>query len=394
MTRHKPTDRATMARAVADSVVLAVDPGAQAANPYYWHRAQDQLSAVFDKIEAYGDAELSAAVGELRNDPRSVTSWQRVHDLVTAAIEDVCAETEDLTDAACEVVRTSRLGYHVGTGYDRCAEADVSWRSWPPTRPQPSAAEPLAHIVVPFRDHSDHGDRARNLTACLVALNDQTIERSLFRVTVVESDNVPRWRELIEQHADEYLFASKAGAFNKCWVVNVGVVNTGFPAPILCILDADALVDHDFVRRNTQRFLREGTGALLPFRNLFYADEPASAHAINDRCVAGKPDTDPRRLRGFLVHRAPGFCMWLRRDVFDAVDGMDERFEGWGREDIDFVLRVQLATAFDVYDDPMLHLHHPATAHLDNGHTVNAAIPLLSWTPETTIGLLDRFSDQ
>ncbi|MFF1947025.1 glycosyltransferase [Rhodococcus qingshengii] len=394
MRLHNPTDRAALARAVADSVVLEADSGAQAANPYYWHRARGQLAVMFDEIDAYGDADLSAAVHELRNDPRSVTGWQRVRDLVTTAIEDVEAGTEDLTGAAWEVVRTSRLGYHVGAEYDRSAVADAAWRSWPPTQPQPSATEPLVHVVIPFRDRTDQGERARNLMACLVALNDQTMERSQYRVTVVESDDAPRWRGQIKRHADEYLFAPKTGAFNKCWTVNVGVINASQPAPIVCILDADALVDQDFVRRNTQRFLRDGTGALLPFRDLFYLDEPASARAISDRCVARCPDMDPRRLRGFLVHRAPGVCIWLRRDVFDAVNGMDERFEGWGREDIDFVLRVQLATTFDLYDDPMLHLHHPSTAQLDNGHTVNADIPLLSWTPETAIGLAGRFFDQ
>ncbi len=55
---------------------------------------------------------------------------------------------------------------------------------------------------------------------------------------------------------------------------------------------------------------------------------------------------------------------------------MDERFEGWGREDIDFVLRVQLATAFDIHDDRMLHLHHPSPVELTDGETGNAGIPL------------------
>ncbi len=71
---------------------------------------------------------------------------------------------------------------------------------------------------------------------------------------------------------------------------------------------------------------------------------------------------------------------------------MDERFEGWGREDIDFVLRVQLATAFDQYDDRMLHLYHPSSGQLKNGQTVNYHIPLLSWTPAEPIGRLERFS--
>jgi predicted glycosyltransferase involved in capsule biosynthesis len=43
-------------------------------------------------------------------------------------------------------------------------------------------------------------------------------------------------------------------------------------------------------------------------------------------------------LRGFLVHRAQGVCVWLRRDVFDGIGGLDERYEGWGKEDMDLLL--------------------------------------------------------
>ncbi|MBS2966757.1 glycosyltransferase [Actinocrinis puniceicyclus] len=395
MRSHRPADSASLARAVADAVVLKADDGAQAANPYYWHRAQDQLAAVLGEITAYGDADLSAATAGLLADPRSVAAWQRVCDLVAALDDGPGGKTEGIALAAWDVVAKSRLGYHVGDEYDPGTPADEGWRSWPAAVPtRTSYAEPLAHIVIPFRDRTEHAVRARNLAACLASLGDQTQDRSLYRVTVVESDDAPRWQELIELHADEYLFARKPDSFSKCWSVNAGVVNTSRPAPLVCILDADALVDADFVRRNTDRFLREGTGALLPFRNLFYLDAPASARAIADRCSARLPDADPRGLRGFLVHRAPGVCMWLRRDVFDAVGGMDERFEGWGREDIDFVLRVQLATAFDIYDDRMLHLHHPSSAQLDNGHTVNAHIPLLSWVPDGPIGRLDRYRDR
>jgi hypothetical protein len=80
--------------------------------------------------------------------------------------------------------------------------------------------------------------------------------------------------------------------------------------------------------------------------------------------------------------------VWLRPDVFEEVGGLDERHEGWGKEDMDLLLRLQLATALYQFDDQMLHLHHPPAYRLDgNGH-----IPWLSWTPEAPIGQLDRFA--
>ncbi len=386
-----PTGPAGVARVVADSVVLRADAGARAANPYYWHRAEPLVTSLLADVEALGDAELSAAVKELQADPADRPGWVRVRELVTAALAG--RERPELTRAAAGIARRSRFGYHVGADYDPGVVAGPGWRSWPATAtPRAAGSAPVVQVVVPFRDRSTDARRARNLAACLVALNDQTMQRDRYQVTVVESDDGPRWGDLVRRHADEHLFVPYGGPFNKSWAANVGVCTTGRPAPVVCVLDADALVDRDFVRRNAERFRRDGTGAFLPFRDLFYVDGPASARAVEDRCVAGRPDAATERLRGFLVHRAPGVCLWLRRDVFEAVGGMDERFEGWGREDLDFVLRLQLATAFDIYSDRMLHLHHPSPVELTGGETVNAGIPLLSWSPPGPIGRPDRYS--
>lgn len=381
-----PADPAGVARTVADSVVLRADAGARAANPYYWHRAEPLVAALLSEVDGLGDAALSDAVAVLLEDPRDRAGWLRVQALVTAL-----GEQPGLARAAAGIARRSRFAYHVGADYDPGRAGLDGWRSWPASA-RATGGAPVVQVVVPFRDRSPDGRRARNLTACLAALADQTMPRGRYQVTVVESDDVPRWRELLVRHADEHLFAPHDGPFNKSWATNVGVCRTARPAPVVCALDADALVDRDFVRRNAERFRRPGTGAFLPFRDLFYVDGPASVRAIEDRCLAGLPDAAAERLRGFLVHRAPGVCLWLRRDVYEAVGGMDERFEGWGREDLDFVLRVQLATAFDIHDDRMLHLHHPSPVELADGETVNAGIPLLSWSPPGPIGRPDRYT--
>ncbi|MBB5801435.1 hypothetical protein F4560_001203 [Saccharothrix ecbatanensis] len=388
-----PVDSDKSARAVADAVVLKADDGARGANPYYWHRTQDPLAGVMDAVESCGDAELSAAVAALDADPGSAAHWERARGLAKAAIDDPGRKTEELTRAALDLVRRSRLGYHVGSAYDRTATESGDWKRWEAARATGGSAEPLAQVVITFRNRSQDEYRSRNLAACLRSLADQSVDRADYQVTVVEADDEPRWRELAEKYADEHIFAPHDGPFNKCWATNVGVVNSARPAPLVCVLDADALVDKDFIARNVARFDLDGSGGFMPFRDLSYLDEPASVRAIADRCVTGRAEADPDRLRAFRVHRAPGMCVWLRRDVFDAVGGMDERFEGWGREDLDFVLRVQLATAFDQYADPMLHLYHPSSALLNDGQTVNAHIPLLSWQPEGAIGRIDRYRD-
>jgi glycosyltransferase involved in cell wall biosynthesis len=210
---------------------------------------------------------------------------------------------------------------------------------------------------------------------------------------VVESDDSPRFRSVIEPRADHYLFARKAGAFNKSWAVNVGVMNTPGAAEAICILDADVLSDRDFIARNARRFERPGTAGHLTYRNMLSLSEAASSAAIRHRVLGGGADVDPQTLRGFFLRRPPGACVWVRQSAFRLVGGMDERYEGWGGEDNDFVYRLDFNAAFDSYDDWLLHLAHPpASMLMKDGTLVNAHIPGLSWRPDEQIGRIDRFA--
>src|SRR5207253_431332 len=123
-------------------------------------------------------------------------------------------------------------------------------------------------VVVPFRDRTGHRARLRNLLACLLALRDQSAPRESYRVLVVEADTEPRCQQVIEPYVDHYLWVQKDGLFNKSWAINVGVVNAPIEAEVLCILDADVLVDGDFITRNARRFNRPGVMGHLSYRDM------------------------------------------------------------------------------------------------------------------------------
>jgi hypothetical protein len=390
--RLRPADPDALASAVAGALVTKVDEGAKAANIWYWHQAQPLFAAVTDQIAACPDERLRGAADEVLAAPGDAAAYRRFRDLLVAALGESPDVVAPIVDAAWTVRTRARLGHHVGADYrpgsDLSFTALAASAAGTNGHPAPAGDDPDVLVVIPFQDRSDDGRRARNLLACLLALRDQTLSRDRYRVAVVESDSQPRWRDKLSRYADDYLFAEKAGPFNKCWTVNVGVQNSSGQAELICVLDADALVDSDFLARNRVRFQRPETGALLPYRDLFYLDSAASARAIDERCRRRLPEVDWSGLRGFLVHRAQGACVWLRRDVFDDIGGLDERYEGWGKEDMDLLLRLQLATALFTFEDPMLHLHHPPSFRL----TGNAHIPWLSWEPGGPIGQLDRFA--
>jgi hypothetical protein len=405
-----------LARAVADHLVISADPAARAAGPFYWEDGRPRILAVVQAVRDADDEEIRSLGERLLDDPADPG---RHAELTSALCRRDPAEPSvaALFDLAWQAECTSRLGYHLGPRYARDVPAVTAddLRALPPGIPLP--ADPLCPdptaarsgaagktaagreaevlIVVPFRDAGTGGRRLRNLLACLLALRDQSYPRAGYRVTVVETDEKPRWREVIAPYADHYLFAAKSGDFNRSWAVNVGAVHSPGHAEVICILDSDVLADREFVARNAARFRQPGTGGHLTYRNMFCLDPAASARAIRERLRDHAPQADPDTLRGFLLRRPPGCCMWTRSDAFHRIGGMDERYEGWGGEDNDFAHRLDLAVPLDTYDDWLLHLHHPPSAVLGpGGQLVNARIPSLSWRPTEPIGALDRFADR
>jgi hypothetical protein len=287
----------------------------------------------------------------------------------------------------------SRLGYHLGVSFrPELGEVDVSVErlsrlSAPLSRP--TQARPFIQVVVPFRDRDTGGQRARNLLSCLLALRDQTYPQDRCLVTVVETDIEPRWQRYIEPLCDQYVFARSDGDFRKSWAVNVGVVNNPSAQPeLVTVLDADVLCDREFLTRNAARFDRPGTAAHLPYRDMLCLDPAASRYAIDARVRQQLPTLPAEKLRGFLVRRPPGACIWVRAELFRRIGGMDERYAGWGGEDNDFMFRVDLEGVLDRYDDDLFHLHHPPSSRLVNGRGLNDHIPPLSWPADSRIGAL------
>lgn len=393
MSALAPTDRNVLATAVADSLVVAADPDARTSGLYYWELARPFTSAVADAARALADDALRALALRLLDAPAEPA---RYYQFRAALAEAPASPTVDaLLAHGWRAECNSRVGYLVGRDHALDAPpvtVDDLRRVAPGPRKSPGAS-PEVLVVVPFRDRDTGGKRLRNLLACLVSVADQSFPRDGYQVTVVESDAAPRWREVVAPYADHYLFAEKPTTFNKSWAVNAGIVNTPGPTQVVCILDADVLVDRDFIARNVARFTRPGTGGHLPYRNMTCLTAAATSWAIDARIRGGAAELDPGRLRGFQLRRPPGCCVWVRIEAFHRIGGMDERYEGWGGEDNDFAYRFDVAAPLDHHDDWLLHMYHPPASLLrDDGELVNAHIPPLSWRPEQPIGALDRFA--
>ncbi|WP_416986615.1 glycosyltransferase [Streptomyces sp. T028] len=393
MTKEWGPSHPDVARRAADCVVISADPTAHDANPFYMHRARPLLMAVLAILAEHGDGQLGEMVGALHRSHADTARYEALVSAVAGVLGESPEFSDRLTRTLGMVNAKSRIGYHLGEHAGQefpPVDIDVA----EPSDENIPGSVPIAQVVIPFRDSSASGERLENLLSCLRALRDQSTPGERYIVTVVECDVEPRWRSRLEEFTDEYVHAYKSGDFNRSWGLNVGVVNCRSRTPFVCVLDADALVDRDFVRRNVARFLAPAVGAFLPFTDLLYLDRESSRRAVARRTVERAGDVDLAYVRGFLVHRASGMCAWLRRDVYEEIHGFDERYEGWGGEDLDFVLRLQRVTAFRYFDDPLLHIHHPVAPGIvrDDGRPAAVLPQLLTWEPDKPIGRTDRFA--
>ncbi len=222
MPSSKPADRYVLATAVVDSLVVAADPDARRASVVYWEQGRRWTEAVVEAVKTTQDPAIRSLGVSLLDEPADPV---RYANLRSALLDRDGKEPSAaaIFDLAWQAECNSRIGYHLGPLHETDAApvpAD-ELRGLSPGSPSAGHLAADVLVVVPFRDNTG-GMRLRNLLACLLGLRDQSFPRERYQVTVVESDDVARWKDAIAPFADHYLFAAKPGAFNKSWAVNVG----------------------------------------------------------------------------------------------------------------------------------------------------------------------------
>jgi hypothetical protein len=224
------------------------------------------------------------------------------------------------------------------------------------------ADEPDAYrevtVVLGVRAGPDQSHRERNALACLLALVLQDLDRRRYRIAVVEQDKEPRLERALGALANRYLFAYNPGRYNRGWAFNIGARDSAGRTAFLCLIDADLLVPTDFLRRCLAA-MKAGRSAVTPFQDVLYLDAESSERAIAER-FTGSPAGRAGVAYGGLVKTAcPGGCIWVDASIYQQVGGHDERFRGWGREDVEFWHRLARSTSITRLPGRLLHLYHP-----------------------------------
>jgi hypothetical protein len=403
------TDPAALGRRLADYVVLAVSPEVPQVAADYWEASEASYLSLQDLVATAvtGDDAAGRAYLALLGEPGSAG---RIRALRAELARLAAGDPEWAAAAAGQVsAADERIWIDHWLG-DLAADAPgldvttlpVSARTTGRPRPERDSGRTRIDVIIPFRD-SARAQRLRNLIACLRALGDQDPVDALVRVTVIEADTTNWCSADIAPLADRYLHVYKAGRFNKSWVVNVGLRSTQrysspHPRQLVCVLDADILVERSFLSTNLARFDTPGHRAHLPYRWSLTLDDAATRYAIRRRVADQAPTVEPDSLRGLLLREPPGACMWAEAGLLHSIGGFDERFEGWGGEDDDVTRRIAKHTPLVRFDDQLLYLDHPRPEMTredgtpDNERLLGGHLGADAWTGADGYGDPERFS--
>ena len=136
---------------------------------------------------------------------------------------------------------------------------------------------------------------------------------------------------------------------------------------VIVIVDADCFIDSQVIEQCAAR-IREARAAgrtawFIPYRRFYRLTKDATGVlAASDPKGPFPPDQleYERQHDPATGHHYAALIQILPREAFKTVGGMDERFKGWGGEDVSFMYAVDtLYGKHRTVDAPVYHLWHP-----------------------------------
>lgn len=151
----------------------------------------------------------------------------------------------------------------------------------------------------------------------------------------------PDW-PIVEGHHE-----AEEGLFNRSVALNRAAALAG-DWDVAVVIDADVLCDPNRVREAVQ--MAADTGQMVLPYQLRYDLGEAGTEMVLDGVVPDPDDRDWRRQVAYTYRNQVSGVLAVSRSLWDACEGFDEKFRGWGCEDNAF------AAAAQTFGGPLLRL--------------------------------------
>jgi hypothetical protein len=164
----------------------------------------------------------------------------------------------------------------------------------------------------------------------------------------------------------------KTKAFNQAYWRSTG--------DIIVLLDADCYIDTDIILNCAAEIRAEKAAGnklwYIPYREFYRLTEAASNSVLSS--FTTKPLTFPKPPPRdvLMTDKGSSSAHWwgaliqiMPSEAFETAGGMDERFSGWGGEDVAFMRAVDtLYAKHKTWNDQVIHLWHSATVNPTDDH--------------------------
>ncbi|MEX1367415.1 MAG: galactosyltransferase-related protein [Nannocystaceae bacterium] len=236
-------------------------------------------------------------------------------------------------------------------------------------------ARPVLSVIVPW---CDRAEIVRTLDA-----NAEIFERHDVEVVVVQCAGDAGWlAEALGRLGRPVTWVDvPADGFNKALALNLGV--HAARGDNLLFLDCDVILRDDFLPQALERLQHD---RFVTVRRVFEsaassvpADAPRALGALANAVGLETADghtvwIETNRVRFDDGSRSGPGLIFVRREHFEAVDGMNSDLVGWGWEDLDLVARLQLAGIASRQElGEVVHLSHGNAARAgDSTHATEA----------------------
>lgn len=231
-------------------------------------------------------------------------------------------------------------------------------REWPHRLAQvpeagSSPSNPKVSVILPVGGL----DRVPLFRCVLAGFLGQT--RRDFEIIAVEHGTRPLYQAVCPEWV-RYIFLPKEPAqhFNKSMAMNAGVRSA--TAPYVLLHDADVVPPSAYVESILSR-LDSGWEAVRPLRFVFLMEREAT-----ESFIASGGHSLPSRV-ALVQQNFPGLSTALSKKSYERIGGHDERFWGWGGEDLEFLDRLKTIKLAPGGYAPGLHLWHPPAVKKASG---------------------------
>lgn len=202
--------------------------------------------------------------------------------------------------------------------------------------------QPEISLIIPYRGGNPHRDAA-------------------FRWDLKYYEHALPGVEIVIGHSRDKIFC-KTQAFNDAIRKSHGKV--------LVLMDADAYIDSKVITKCADKILENAEDHLwfVPYRHLYRLSETKSKEILDSNPKYPLTLTEPipkewidgEQTKSSYGHRYGAMMMIIPREAYDTLGCFDERFKGWGGEDV--ALLRALDTLYGKHKttkNPIFHLWHP-----------------------------------